>query len=149
MNKRLKYALITVAAIPLAAGAVGALADEARGGSETGASTQVRVSESPSVTRSPAPSPDPRPSKTETPTARSSAEDGNAALTQLAMEVTWAKVSQADKDQLCTAWRLDEYTALEAFMEGAASTNAHLDSNTVITYLDGQCGPGGKRGDEG
>lgn len=149
MNKRVKYALIAVAAIPLAAGMVGALADEARGGSSGSASTSVRVTESPSATRSATPGPRPKPAQDATPTARSSAEDGEVALTQLAMEVTWAsKVTQADRDQLCVAWRLDEYTALEAFMEGAASTNAHLDSPTVVKFLDQKCGPGGKTGDE-
>jgi hypothetical protein len=148
MNKRVKYALIAVAAIPLAAGMVGALADEARGKPEGSASTSVRVTQTPSETPRATPKPDPKPAQDVTPTARSSSEDGEAALTQVAMEITWGRVSDEDKTQLCVAWRADEYTSLEAFMEGAASTNAHLDSPTVIKFLDQKCGPGGKVGDE-
>lgn len=139
MNRWLKRALLTAAAVPLVAGAVSALADEARGGQGIRDEGRERVSVSPSVTRSPAATPRP---VADTPVARSSAEDALPALTQLAVEAGWAKTSTADRASLCAGWRTDRYLTLEAFMESAeaAASGYSLDGTTVMRFFDGRCG---------
>ncbi|HEU4568255.1 MAG TPA: hypothetical protein VFR99_09485 [Marmoricola sp.] len=143
MNKRVKMVLLSAAAIPLVAGMVGAIVDEARGAQgvrDEGASRVV------AATTSRPPSQRPRPAKpapaTATPTAHSSQEDGETALTQLALEVTWKKLTPDERHQECVAWRTDRYTALEAFMEGAdaARTGYRLDGGTVMRFFDQRCG---------
>ncbi len=71
------------------------------------------------------------------PNARSSHEDGKAALTRVSVETAWRKESAKERASMCEAWQTDPYLALEAFMEAVGGTD--LDSAVVKAFFDEKC----------
>jgi len=128
-----KNAALAAAAVVLVAGMVEGLSEAMRDNADGVVRPAPTVTVTVTKTALPTPS--------LLPTARSSAEDGAAALTRVAIENAWRHQSAGNRTLLCQEWRTDSYTTLEAFMESAG--DAPLDSVTVKTFFTEKCGAGG------
>lgn len=134
MNQRMKMVGGALAGTLLLLGIFGAAMEDTRDDKPSD-----EVSPAPTVTVTKTVTPRPKPSLL--PNARSSSEDGAAALTQVAIAASWRQLTGAERTALCGEWRADSYTTLEAFMEEAG--DAPLDAVTVRGFFTSKCGTGG------